>query len=173
LVYTYLRSLTSCVIGITPQDDLPDLVQNAVSLLKIPLALFTSLVRQIALQKVKELNSLVLYPRELVLGYAGLAGGDIPFHTANEDFNDISTGISNMRQAVQAGAWLGSVDGCVDELDLVRVYISIHMYILSICKYIPGNTFIYRNIPSIYWYIPSSMHLRGDEVTNHEGQGEH
>ncbi len=43
---------------ITPQNDLPDLVQNAVSLLKIPLALFPSLVRQIALQKVKELNSL-------------------------------------------------------------------------------------------------------------------
>jgi hypothetical protein len=59
-IRTYVRSLTSCVIGITPQDDLPDLVQNAVSLLKIPLAFFPSLVRQIALQKVEELNSLAL-----------------------------------------------------------------------------------------------------------------
>jgi hypothetical protein len=65
-------------------------VQNAVSLLKIPLALFPSLVRQIALQKVKELNSLVLQPRKLVLGYVGLAGGDIAFHIANGDINDIS-----------------------------------------------------------------------------------
>ena len=105
-------------------------MQNAVSLLKIPLALFTSLVRQIALQKVKELNSLVLQPRKLVLGYAGLAGGDIPFHTANEDIYDISTGISNMRQAVQAGAWLGSVDGSIDELDLVyKSTCHIHGYI--------------------------------------------
>ncbi len=61
------------------------------SLLKIPSALFPSLVRQIAHQKVKELNRLVLQPRKLVLGYAGLAGGDIPFHAANEDINDIST----------------------------------------------------------------------------------
>ncbi len=99
------------------------------SLLKIPLALFPSLVRKIALQEVKELNSLVLQPRKLILGYAGLVGGNIPFHTANEDINNISTGISNMRQAVQAGAWLGSVDSGVDELDLVRVYISIYKYI--------------------------------------------
>ncbi len=88
-------------------------VQNAVSLLEIPLALFPSLVRQIALQKVKELNSLLLQPWKLVLSNAGLAGGDIPIHAANEDIYDISTGISNMRQAVQAGAWLGSVDSCV------------------------------------------------------------
>jgi hypothetical protein len=55
LVYirTYLRSLTRCVIEITPQDDLPDTVQNAVSLLKIPLAVFASLVRQIVLQKAR------------------------------------------------------------------------------------------------------------------------
>jgi hypothetical protein len=152
-------------------------VQNAVRLLKIPSALFPSLVRQIAHQKVKELiaqlNSLVLQSRKLVLGYAGLAGGDIPIHAANEDINNISTGISNMRQAVQAGAWLGSVDSGVDELDLVRVYIRIHMYITSIYKYSPVYTLIYLNILCIYWYIPRSMHLRGDEVTNHEGQGEH
>ncbi len=120
-------------------------MQNAVSLLKIPLALFPRLVRQIALQKVKELNSLVLQPGKLVLGNAGLAG-DIPFHAANEDIYDISTGISNMRQAVQAGAWLGFVDSSVDELDLVRVYTSI--YNIS-----PVYTGIAQNIPVYTLYM--------------------
>jgi hypothetical protein len=81
----YLRSLTRGVIRIAPQDDLSDLVQNAVRLLKIPLLLFPSLIRQVALQKVEELNSLVLQLRKLFLGNTGLAGGDIPFHAPDED----------------------------------------------------------------------------------------
>jgi hypothetical protein len=53
------------VIRIAPKDDLPDLVQNAVRHLKIPFALFPSLVGQVALQNVKEGHSLVLrlFPR--------------------------------------------------------------------------------------------------------------
>ncbi len=103
LVYirTYLRSLTRGVIRIAPEDDLLDLVQNAVRLLGIPLTLFPSLVRQVALHNVKEGYSLVLQLRNLVLCNAGLAGGDIPIHALNEDIYHIITGISNMPQAVQ------------------------------------------------------------------------
>jgi hypothetical protein len=75
-------------------------VQNAVNLLKIPLALIPRLVRHIALQKVKELNSLVLQPGKLVLGNARLVGGDNPFHAAYEDIYDISTGITSVNQPV-------------------------------------------------------------------------
>ena len=48
---THLRRLTRAIVGIAPQDDLPDLVQNAVSLFEIPLPLFASLVRQVSLQE--------------------------------------------------------------------------------------------------------------------------
>ena len=49
---THLRRLTRAVVRIAPQDDLPDLMQNAVRLLEIPLPLFASLVRQVSLQEV-------------------------------------------------------------------------------------------------------------------------
>ena len=101
-------------------------MQNAVRLLKIPLALFPSLVRKVALQNVKERNSLVLQLRKLVLGNAGLAGGNIPIHALNEDIYHSITWISNMQQLVQPGAGLGSVDCGVDELDLVAVYTLIY-----------------------------------------------
>ena len=45
----YLWSLTRCVIWVSPRHDLTDLVQNAVSLLKIPLSLFACLVWQVLL----------------------------------------------------------------------------------------------------------------------------
>jgi hypothetical protein len=82
--------------------------------------------------------------RKLVLDNAGLAGCNIPFHAANEDIYNISTGISNMWLAVQAGAWLGFVDSGVDELDMVLVYTSIQMYITCIYRYSTVCTCIYR-----------------------------
>ena len=116
---THLRRLTRAIVGIAPQDDLPDLVQNAVSLFEIPLPLFASLVRQVSLQEVKKLNSLVLQLGELILWYTGLASGDIPFHARNEDIHHVGTWIRNMLQAAQTGACFGVVDCSVDKLNLV------------------------------------------------------
>ena len=116
---THLRRLTRAIVGIAPQDDLPDLVQNAVSLFEIPLPLFASLVRQVSLQEVKKLNSLVLQLGELILWYTGLASGNIPFHAQNEDIHHVGTWIRNMLQAAQTGACFGVVDCSVDKLNLV------------------------------------------------------
>ena len=118
---THLRRLTRAIVGIAPQDDLPDLVQNAVSLFEIPLPLFASLVRQVSPQEVKKLNSLVLQLGELILWYTGLASGDIPFHALarNEDIHHVCTWIRNMLQAAQTGACFGVVDCSVDKLNLV------------------------------------------------------
>jgi hypothetical protein len=49
---TYLGCLARCVIRIAPQHNFSDLVQNAVRLFEIPLALFACLVRQLLLEEV-------------------------------------------------------------------------------------------------------------------------
>ena len=118
---THLQRLTRAVVGIAPQDDLPDLMQDAVLLLEIPLPLFASLVRQVSLQEVKKLNSLVMQLRELILWYTGLASGNIPFHAQNEDIHHVGTWIRNMLhwQAAQTGVCFGVVDCSVDKLNLV------------------------------------------------------
>ncbi len=65
------------VVRIAPQDDLPDLVQNAAGLLEIPLPLSPCLVRQVLLQEVEKSNSLVVQLGELCLWNTRLASGDI------------------------------------------------------------------------------------------------
>ena len=72
--------MTRGVVRISPQDDLQDLVQNAVLLLEIPLRLFPCLVRQVPLQEVEKSNSLVLQFRELGLWNTGLVSGYNPAH---------------------------------------------------------------------------------------------
>jgi hypothetical protein len=70
-------------------------------LLENPLTLFPCVVRQVALQKVEGLNSLVLQLRKLFLsdkGVMGLADGDIPFRALNKDTYHIITEIRNMLQ---------------------------------------------------------------------------
>ena len=45
----YLWSLTRCVVRVSPQHDLSDLMQSSVSLLEIPLSLLACLVWQVLL----------------------------------------------------------------------------------------------------------------------------
>ena len=94
---------------------------------------------------------------KVCLGDTGLARGDVPVHALNQHFHDIVTGISNMRQAVQTGAGLGVINCGVDKFDLAYTLISVYILIYT----------------GVYQYIPRLMYLRGDEVTNHERQGEH
>jgi hypothetical protein len=149
---TYLRSLTRGVIRITPQDDLPDLVQNAVCLLKNPLPLFACLVRQVPLQEVQKCDSLYLQFGKLCLWNAGLARGDIPVHVLKEDIYYVITGICNMRQTTQTAAsgCLGLINCCVDELDLVHAsifqYISVYtrIYTVRTCIYL---VYTMMNVP--------------------------
>ena len=120
-VYTgiYLWGLTQTIIWIAPQHYLPDLMENAVGLLKIPLGLFTSLVRQVLLQNVKEINSLLVQFGKVWQGNTGLACGNVPVHALNEYLNHLVTGIRNVGQAVETWTGLGPVDCCVDEFNLV------------------------------------------------------
>jgi hypothetical protein len=134
-------------------------MQNAVSFLEIPLPLFTCLVWEVFLQEIKEINSLLVQLWKVCLGDTGLARGDVPVHALNQYLHNIVTGISNMRQAVQTGAGLGVINCGVDEFDLAYTPSLISVYV-------PVYTGVCRCIPRL-------MYLRGDEVTNHERQGEH
>ena len=61
-----------------------------------------------------------------------------------------------MRQAVQTEAGLGVINCGVDKFDLAYTLISVYILIYT----------------GVYQYIPRLMNLRGDEVTNHEREGE-
>ena len=125
---THLKRLTRAIVGIAPQDDLPDLVQNAVGLLEFPLPLFPCLIRQVPLQDVQKSNSLFVQLGELCLWNTRLASGDIPVHALNENIHHLITGIGHVLHAVQTGAVLGLVDGGVDEINLVYSSICINTH---------------------------------------------
>ncbi len=62
-IYMYILGYTSGAWHeqlSAPWHYLPDLVENAVGLLKIPLGLFASLVWQVSLDNVEQINSLLL-----------------------------------------------------------------------------------------------------------------
>ena len=90
-------------------------------LLKIPLGLFASLVWQVSLENVEQINSLLLQCRKLRHGNTGLASENLPVHALNEHLHNFIAGISNVRQAVQTGSGPGPVDCCVDEFNLLVV----------------------------------------------------
>jgi O-antigen ligase len=124
---TYLWCLARSVVRVAPQHDLTDLMQNAVSFLEIPLALFTCLVREVFLQEIEKVNRLLRQLWKVCLGDSGLARGDVPVHALNQYLHNIVTGISNMLQAVQTRTGLGVIACGVDEFDLV--YTRILMYV--------------------------------------------
>jgi hypothetical protein len=126
-VITYLWCLAQSVVRVAPQHDLTDLMDNAVSFLEIPLALFTCPVREVFLQEIEKVNRLLVQLWEVCLGDSGPATGDVPVHALNQYFHNFVTGIGNMRQAMQTGACLGVIDCGVDEFDLV--YTIIYPYI--------------------------------------------
>ena len=99
-------------------------MENAVGLLKIPLGLFASLVWQVSLENVEQINSLLLQYGKLRHLNTGLASGNVPVHALNEHLHNLIAGISHVRQAVQAGSGPGPVNCCVDEFNLV--YTSIY-----------------------------------------------
>ena len=67
LVYTctYVWSLARTVVRIAPQHNFTDLMQDAVGLSEIPPGLFAGLVWQVSLEKVEEINSLLVQFRQL------------------------------------------------------------------------------------------------------------
>ncbi len=85
-------------------------MQNAVSLLKISLALFASFIRKLLLQEIEESNRLLLQLGQLFLWNTKLASIQIPVHALNKYFLNIATGISNIGQAAQTGACFGVID---------------------------------------------------------------
>ena len=68
---------------------------------EIPLGLFASLVRQVSLENVKEIYSLLVQFGKVRLGNTGLASGNVPVHALNEYLNHLVTGIRNVGQAVE------------------------------------------------------------------------
>ena len=69
---------------------------------------------------------------------AFLASGYIPVHALDQYLNHLFTGIRNSRQVIETGAWLGCLDGCIDELNLVHG--SIYRYIHRSTQYILVHT---------------------------------
>ncbi len=61
----YRWRLAPVVVRVASHHSLADLVKNAVSLFKTPFGLLTSLVWQVFLHKIKEINSLLLQLRQL------------------------------------------------------------------------------------------------------------
>ncbi len=116
---TFLGSLARSVVRIAPQHDFTDLVQNAVSFLEIPLALFTCLIWEVFLQEIEKVHRLLVQLWKVCLGDPGLARGDVPVHALNQYLHNIVTGIINMLQAVQTRAGLGVINCGIDEFDLV------------------------------------------------------
>ena len=53
------------VVGFAPQHNFTDLMQDAVGLFENPLGLFAGLVWQVSLEKVEEINSLLVQFRQL------------------------------------------------------------------------------------------------------------
>ena len=111
-------------------------MENAVGLLKIPLGLFASLVWQVSLENVEQINSLLLQFGKLRHWNTRLASGNVPVHALNEHLHNLIAGISHVRQAVQTGSRPGPVDCCVVEFSLVYTSIcfnkhDISMYILE------------------------------------------
>ena len=76
-------------------------MENAVGLLKIPLGLFASLVGQVSLENVEQINSLLLQFGKLRHRNTRLACGNVPVHALNEYLDHLVTGIRNVRQAMQ------------------------------------------------------------------------
>ena len=110
------------------------------SLLEIPLALFTCLIWQVLLEKVEEINSLLVQIRKLGLCNTGLARSNIPVHALNEYLHHLLAGISHMRQAAQTGTGLGVVDCCVYEFNLV--YTKSYTVQHGMYRYVPVYTMI-------------------------------
>jgi hypothetical protein len=109
-----------------------------VCLLKIPLSLFACLVGKVFLKEVEEINCLLVQVWKVRLRNAFLASGYIPVHALDQHLNHLITGIRNWRQAIETGAWLGGLDGCIDELNLVHS--SIYRYIHRSTQYILVHT---------------------------------
>ena len=51
---------------------------------------------------------------------AGLTSSHIPLHALDEHLHHLITRIRNWRQAMETGAFLGCLDGPIDELNLVH-----------------------------------------------------
>ena len=61
----YLWCLTRGVIGVSPQHNFADLVQNAVGRFKIPFGLLPGLIREVFRQEIKKIDCFLLQFRQL------------------------------------------------------------------------------------------------------------
>ncbi len=111
-ICTYLWSLTRGVIRVSPKHYFADLVQNAMGLFKIPLGLFPGLIREVFLQKVKEIDCFLLQFRQLWLRNVWLVRRNIPIHALNDN---LIAGVSNVRQFVQTWTSFSCINSPVDE----------------------------------------------------------
>ena len=71
-------------------------------LLKIPLGLFASLVGQVSLENVKQINSLLLQFGKLRHWNTRLASGNVPVHALNEHLHNFIAGIRRSDQPREA-----------------------------------------------------------------------
>ena len=110
---------------------------------KISLGLFPGLIREVFLKDVKKINCILLQFRHLWLWNAWLARRDIPIHALNENFYNLVTGISNVRQFVQTWACFSGINSPIDEYNLLYAC----MYIIQPCiYYVHTNRQIYIHV---------------------------
>jgi hypothetical protein len=74
-----------------------------VNLIEIPIGPFASLVRQILLEDIQQVYSLLMQFRKLLLRNTGLARCHMPVHALDENVHYLVNGVSNMRRNRRKG----------------------------------------------------------------------
>ena len=88
-----LRTLARGVVAVAPHDNVTDLMQDAVRLLKVLAAFLSTLLGKIGLQEIQKIYSVLVQVRKLRLADRTRAGGHIPLHALDEDLNNVVTGV--------------------------------------------------------------------------------
>jgi hypothetical protein len=89
-------TLSIGVIRVAPHDGLTDLVQDAMGFVEIPTSLLATFVREITLQQLQEIHSILMKGNKAFSCDVAKTTVHIPLHAQDEHLNHIITRVRDM-----------------------------------------------------------------------------
>jgi hypothetical protein len=114
-------TLAACELTPSPHHQVPDLVNYAMCLLKIPLIFFPTLIRQVLFKDIQKLYRLLLQDLKFSSREVPLTTEHIPLNTLDKNQLNFITWIYNMFHPMKSVAYRSIIDEIVDELYLYDI----------------------------------------------------
>ena len=95
-----LSALAAGIVRVAPHDNFTDLVQDTMSLLKVPAALLTAFRGEFALQQVQEIHSTLMEVNKAIRCLLTPTTENVPVPALDQHLRDIIAGVSDGRKAV-------------------------------------------------------------------------